>query len=99
MEVHHFYNILNGARNKVDSGKIIPLPPLSSLHCSTSLSFCSFSYNGVCFDNLKLSVNDVIVNQKGSNQDEKLQFFGRDYNFTCTLCTKIQVTRSATKFC
>ena len=28
----------------------------SSVHFNMSLSFCSFSYNGVCFDRLKLSV-------------------------------------------
>ena len=37
---------------------------VSSLHCNISLSFCSFLYNGVYFNRLKLSVNDVIVNQK-----------------------------------
>ena len=45
---------------------------LSSLHCIISLSFCSFSYNGVCYDKLKLSVDDIIVSQKGSNGDRKL---------------------------
>ena len=39
----------------------------SSLHCNISLSFCSLSYNGVCYNLLKLSVSDVIVSQKGSN--------------------------------
>ena len=40
---------------------------------------------------LKLSVSDVIVSQKGSNGDKKLQFFGPDYNFTCSLCAKIHL--------
>ena len=47
-------------------------------HWSFFLSFCLFSYNGVCYDGLKLSVSDVIVGQKGSNGDRKLQFFGWD---------------------
>ena len=34
---------------------------------------------------IKLSISDVMVGQKGSNGDQKLQLFGRDYNFTCTL--------------
>ena len=32
--------------------------------------FVRFSYTGVCFDGLKLSVSDVIVSQKGSNGRE-----------------------------
>ena len=56
-----------------------------------SLSFCSFSYNAVCFELLKLSVSDIRVGQKGSNGDRKLHLFGRDYNFTCSLCTKIHL--------
>ena len=32
----------------------------SSLHWSICLSFCSFSYYGVCYNQLKLSVNDVV---------------------------------------
>ena len=51
----------------------------SSLNCNISLSFCLFSYNGVCFKVLKLSVGDVIVSQKGSNGNGKLQLFGWDY--------------------
>ena len=42
----------------------------------------------MCFDGFKLSVNGIIVSQKGSNRDRKLEFFGRDYNFTRTLCVK-----------
>ena len=38
----------------------------SSLHCSFSLLFCSLLYYGVYCNQLKLSVNDVIVSQKGS---------------------------------
>ena len=53
--------------------------PISSLHWIISLSFCLFSYNGVCQVVLKLSITDVIVSQKGSNGDGKLHFFGRDY--------------------
>ena len=30
----------------------------SSLHCNISLSFCSFLYNGVCFDGFRFSVYD-----------------------------------------
>ena len=63
----------------------------SSLHCNISLSFCSFSYNEVYFDGIKLSVNDVIDSQKGSNGNGKLKFNGRDYNFTCTLCAKLRL--------
>ena len=33
--------------------------PQSSLHCNISLSFCSFLYNGVRFNRLKLSVSDI----------------------------------------
>ena len=51
----------------------------SSLHCNISLSFCAFLYNGVCFDQSKLSVSGIIVSQKGSNGDRKLQFLGWDY--------------------
>ena len=47
----------------------------SSLHWNFSLSCCSFSYSGVYFEQLKLSVSDVIVNQKDSNGDEKLHFY------------------------
>ena len=54
----------------------------SSLHWSISLLFCAFSYNGVCYLPLKLSVSDVIVSQKGFNGEEKLYFFGRDYKYT-----------------
>ena len=60
----------------------------SSLHWTFSFSFCSFQYNGVCFDKLKLSVSDDIVSQKGSNGDRKLHFFEGDYNFNRTLCAK-----------
>ena len=35
------------------------------------LTFCSFSYNGVYYDVLKLSVCEVIVTQKGSNGEGK----------------------------
>ena len=28
---------------------------------SISISFCSFLYNGVCFDGLNLSINDIHV--------------------------------------
>ena len=35
-------------------------------------------------------VNEVIVSQKGYNGDGKLHFFGWDYNFTHSLCAKIQ---------
>ena len=38
----------------------------SSLHCNISLSFCSFLYSGVYFDQLKLTVNDLIVSQEDS---------------------------------
>ena len=38
---------------------------------------------------IKLSLSDVIFSQKGSNGDAKIQFFGRDYNFTPTLCAKL----------
>ena len=44
---------------------------IGGLDCNISLSFCSFLYNGVCYDVLKLSVSDVIVSQKGSNGETK----------------------------
>ena len=53
-----------------------------------SLSNCLFLYNGVYSLVLNLSICDVIVSQKGSNGDEKLHFFGLDYNFTRSLCGK-----------
>ena len=62
-----------------DGQRSISRHVLSSLHWNIPLSFCSFLYNGICFGGLKLSVSDVIVSQKGSNGDRKLQFFGRDY--------------------
>ena len=37
---------------------------VSSLHYVVLLSFCSFSYSGVCFNRLELSIYDVIVGQK-----------------------------------
>ena len=37
-----------------------------------SLSFYSFSYNGVCFDGLKLSVNDVLDTMEQCVRDKKL---------------------------
>ena len=40
---------------------------------------------------LKLCVSDVIVGQKGSNGNGKLQFFERDYNFTHTLYAKLHL--------
>ena len=33
---------------------------ISSLHCNISLSFCSFLYHGVCFEQLKLSVSQLV---------------------------------------
>ena len=65
---------------------------VSSLHWSFSLSFCSFSYNGVCKDILKLSVSDVIVSQKGSNGDRKLHFSGWD-NIFVSVCVKYKRTK------
>ena len=53
--------------------------------------FCLFSYSGVYFDGLKLSVSDIIVSQKSSNGDGNLRFFGQDYNFTRTFCAKIHL--------
>ena len=48
-------------------------------YCGTKLCF-GIKYNGVSYDGLKLSVNDIIVSQKGSNGDGKPQFYGQDYN-------------------
>ena len=42
-----------------------------SLHRLILLSFCSFLYNAVYYDVLKLSVYDVIFSQKGSNGEGK----------------------------
>ena len=36
------------------------------------------SYNGVCSDQLELSISDVIVVQKSSNGDGKFTFYGWD---------------------
>ena len=36
-----------------------------------------------------LSICDVIVSQKTYNGEQKQHFFGRDNNFTHSLCTKI----------
>ena len=55
-------------------------------HWNISLSLCSFSYKGVCFDKLKLSVSDVIVSLKGSNGDGKLHFFGQVFNCHNEFC-------------
>ena len=63
----------------------------SSLHRGISLSFYLFLYNGVCFDELKLSVYNVIFSQKGSNGDKKLQFFGRDFIFI-NVCVRYEGT-------
>ena len=51
---------------------------LSGLHCIFSLSLCLFSYFEVYFNRLKLSVDDIIVSQKGSNGDGKLGFYKRE---------------------
>ena len=53
----------------------------SSLHWSFFLSFYSFSYSGVCYDVLKVSVSDIIVSQKSSNGEGKLQFFWAGLQF------------------
>ena len=59
------------------------------LHWNISHSFCSFLYSGVYYDQLKLSVCDAIVSQKGSNGNGKLPFFWQDYNLTRRLWAKI----------
>ena len=64
---------------------------LSSLHWMLSPSFSSFSHNEVYYNGLNFSVQEVIVSQKSSNSDRKLQFFGQDYNFTPTLRAKIHL--------
>ena len=71
--------------------QLCPVPLKNSLHWIISLSFCSFSYNGVCCKRFELSVSDVIVSQQGYNGDGKLNFFGLDYNLTCSLCTLIHL--------
>ena len=71
---------------------------LSSIHWVISLSFLSFSYNGVCFDKLKLSVSDIIVTQKGSNGEGKLHFFGQDSYFTFSLLAKIHPMMISSKY-
>ena len=47
---------------------------ISSLHYVIFFSFCSFSYSGVCSDQLKLSFYDIIVVKHSCNGDriEKL---------------------------
>ena len=53
--------------------------------------FCMFSYNGVYFDGLKLSVSDIIASQKGSYGNKKQLYFGWDYNFIRSLCARIHL--------
>ena len=60
----------------------------SSLLWLNLLSKSLFSYNGVYWVDLMLSIRDVIVSQKPYNGEWKKHFFGRDNNFTCSLCAK-----------
>ena len=60
----------------------------SSLPWDIFLLFCLFPYNGVCFGRLKLSADDAIVSQKGTNGEGKFISYGLDHYFTCTLCSK-----------
>ena len=56
------------------------------VHCMYLGALYLFLNSGVCFIGLELSVFDIMVSQKSSNEDEKLQFFGQDYRFiVCTL--------------
>ena len=48
----------------------------SSLHYTNSRSIFSFSYIGVRWVTLKISIDDIILSQKSSNEDGKLHFFG-----------------------
>ena len=43
----------------------------SSFHLLILLSNCSFSYNGVYYDCLEISICDIIVSRKGSNEEWK----------------------------
>ena len=45
--------------------KILKIIQNSSLYWIISLSFSSFLYSGVCYNWLKLSVDGVIIGQKG----------------------------------
>ena len=60
----------------------------SSLHWSISLSYCSFSYSGLCYEQLKLSIDDVIVAQKdtmGHCVREKKLFYALENAFKYVL--------------
>ena len=46
---------------------------LSSLHCNISLSFCSFLYDGVCFQTINLSLDDILFLLKTKNERLTLQ--------------------------
>ena len=46
---------------------------LSSLHCNISLSFGSFLYNGVCFQTINLSLDDILFLLKTKNERLTLQ--------------------------
>ena len=48
---------------------------------------------------LKLSINDVVVIQKVSNGDGKPHFFGWNYYFTRSLCSKIQMSLFSAEKC
>ena len=51
------------------SGKV--RPKHNSLHWIIFFSFCSFSYSGVYYNILKLSVSDIIVCQKKFQRIQK----------------------------
>ena len=82
----HFCLYFRGHSNK----NFLVLNRNGSLHWSISLKFCSFLYNGVCWDLLKLSVSDVIVKKVPMEKDSYislgrtiilLAFFARKWIF------------------
>ena len=72
-KIHRFVNYL--CMNLWQISRKYSLNPKSNTFIS--LSFCSFLYNGVCFDGLKLSVNDVIYSQKVPIETESCNSLGR----------------------
>ena len=52
------------------------------------LSDCLFSYNGVCYNPLKLSISDNVV-KKVTMEMERYIFWGGTIFYSLSLCTKI----------
>ena len=65
------------------------------LQAQAVVSFGLFTYRFVRFRSILGGIKAfclcVIVSQKSSNEEGKKHFFGQDYNFTRSLCTKIHL--------